>query len=49
MIQWIIVALLIAACLLWIINRLCRRKKNGCDGCENCCGCESCRGVKKEK
>lgn len=39
MIQWIIVALVLAACLGWIIWRLTCRKRNG--GCCNC-GCDTC-------
>lgn len=36
MIQWIVVAIILAACLLWIINKLlCRKKNGGCSGCES--------------
>ncbi|MDE6262003.1 MAG: FeoB-associated Cys-rich membrane protein [Muribaculaceae bacterium] len=39
MTQWIIVAVILAACLLWIIRKLFCRKKNG--GC-SCCDSSSC-------
>lgn len=36
MIQWIIIAIILAACVLWIINKVrCRQKNGGCDGCES--------------
>lgn len=39
MIQWIIVAIIIALCVLYICRRLLRRPKDGCSGCSDCCNC----------
>lgn len=43
MIQWIIVAIILALCLLYIINRLRKRRKGGpCSNCGCNCGCRCC-------
>ncbi len=42
MMQWIIVAIIIALCVLYICRRLLRRPKDGsspCSGCSDCCNC----------